>query len=303
MSENAQAIDDESYITESILLAQSAAESEVSDECIDVPIAPLPRFFEDAHTGVPDVTQLVMKTNELKEKGKQLDLLLLKAETYSHFIRENQERTKKKFEGSSSSSNQNQVKAGSKRKATAADSSLSSTVDGDIGNVGHDGFTIAPDLKGDLMPHQKEGLKWLLSLWENGLSGILADEMGLGYLMQCHSKYAFVIYIVLFIVCLNVYYCLCIADQKNHSDHIADSSTAPHRHHWPVLDSRSSRHSAQLDEGVPEVASVVPSGAVSRGEASVLYRRHTRPTCLVRVLVRVLVSVLVLVLVCTRVDC
>ena len=30
------------------------------------------------------------------------------------------------------------------------------------------------------MPHQLEGLQWLLSLWENGLNGILADEMGLG---------------------------------------------------------------------------------------------------------------------------
>ena len=30
------------------------------------------------------------------------------------------------------------------------------------------------------MPYQLEGLQWLLSLWENGLSGILADEMGLG---------------------------------------------------------------------------------------------------------------------------
>lgn len=34
------------------------------------------------------------------------------------------------------------------------------------------------------MPHQLEGLQWLLSLWENGLNGILADEMGLGKTIQ-----------------------------------------------------------------------------------------------------------------------
>ena len=34
------------------------------------------------------------------------------------------------------------------------------------------------------MPYQLEGVQWLLSLWENGLSGILADEMGLGKTIQ-----------------------------------------------------------------------------------------------------------------------
>lgn len=33
---------------------------------------------------------------------------------------------------------------------------------------------------GRLMQYQLEGLQWLISLWENGISGILADEMGLG---------------------------------------------------------------------------------------------------------------------------
>ena len=33
---------------------------------------------------------------------------------------------------------------------------------------------------GTLLPYQLEGLQWLISLWENGISGILADEMGLG---------------------------------------------------------------------------------------------------------------------------
>jgi ATP-dependent DNA helicase len=35
-----------------------------------------------------------------------------------------------------------------------------------------------------LLPHQVVGVNWLLSLYENGVSGILADEMGLGKTVQ-----------------------------------------------------------------------------------------------------------------------
>eukprot|EP00300_Choanocystis_sp_HF-7_P003039 c12293_g1_i1.p1 GENE.c12293_g1_i1~~c12293_g1_i1.p1 ORF type:complete len:1104 (-),score=304.81 c12293_g1_i1:66-3377(-) len=37
---------------------------------------------------------------------------------------------------------------------------------------------------GQLKPYQLEGLKWLVSLYNNGLNGILADEMGLGKTIQ-----------------------------------------------------------------------------------------------------------------------
>ena len=37
---------------------------------------------------------------------------------------------------------------------------------------------------GSLKPYQLEGLRWLVTLYENGLSGILADEMGLGKTIQ-----------------------------------------------------------------------------------------------------------------------
>lgn len=37
---------------------------------------------------------------------------------------------------------------------------------------------------GTLKPYQLEGLRWLVTLYENGLSGILADEMGLGKTIQ-----------------------------------------------------------------------------------------------------------------------
>jgi len=37
---------------------------------------------------------------------------------------------------------------------------------------------------GTLKGYQVEGLRWLATLFENGLSGILADEMGLGKTIQ-----------------------------------------------------------------------------------------------------------------------
>ncbi|GJU12758.1 ATP-dependent DNA helicase DDM1 [Tanacetum coccineum] len=37
---------------------------------------------------------------------------------------------------------------------------------------------------GKLKPYQVKGVKWLISLWQNGLNGILADQMGLGQTIQ-----------------------------------------------------------------------------------------------------------------------
>lgn len=41
-----------------------------------------------------------------------------------------------------------------------------------------------------LKDYQLEGVRWLASLYENGVSGILADEMGLGKTIQCVSLIA-----------------------------------------------------------------------------------------------------------------
>ncbi|KAK4410230.1 ATP-dependent DNA helicase DDM1 [Sesamum angolense] len=37
---------------------------------------------------------------------------------------------------------------------------------------------------GKLKPYQIKGVKWMISLWQNGLNGILADQMGLGKTIQ-----------------------------------------------------------------------------------------------------------------------
>lgn len=37
---------------------------------------------------------------------------------------------------------------------------------------------------GKLKTYQIKGVKWMISLWQNGLNGILADQMGLGKTVQ-----------------------------------------------------------------------------------------------------------------------
>ncbi|GAX75958.1 hypothetical protein CEUSTIGMA_g3401.t1 [Chlamydomonas eustigma] len=43
---------------------------------------------------------------------------------------------------------------------------------------------LLPLLNADLRDYQLKGVKWLTSLWSNGLNGILADQMGLGKTVQ-----------------------------------------------------------------------------------------------------------------------
>ena len=168
---------------------------------------------------------LVAKTQELQNRGEQLDLLLLKAESYSKFILDNQKKSKMAAlaelgvdtlaDGADSANPENPSSGGKKRvggneaksrtkkasKSSTGDSSPgqensaeSSTTEND-GSVSTYGGTIImrqpESLKGgQLMSYQLEGLQWLLSLWENGLSGILADEMGLGKTIQIISLIA-----------------------------------------------------------------------------------------------------------------
>jgi SNF2 family DNA or RNA helicase len=183
-----------SEITLNMLQAQDSAEAEVENEEtsfrqeLDHPAKPtIPRLLQGYQNGVaPDVSKLAAKTQELKEKGQQLDLLLLKAEAYSHFIRENQERCRQHLEAGArySANDEKTVTTSRKRKGANSQPELEPTSD-------EPAFKVTPSLVGGtLLPYQVEGLKWLLSLWENGLSGILADEMGLGKTIQIISLVA-----------------------------------------------------------------------------------------------------------------
>lgn len=185
-------------LSESVIAAQREAEeyAELADAealklCLnseDQALLPAPKLLQLS----PSLLQ--EKTQSLKAKGQQLDLLLLKAESYSHFILENQRRSQA-AELQRSTDLAMLSPAAGKRKTTKSPSQSNKKTKGKKGSdnrsaeaelEAYDATTTASSsggfcqpsnlVGGTLMPYQLEGLQWLLSLWENGLSGILAGN-------------------------------------------------------------------------------------------------------------------------------
>jgi len=187
---------EEDAITTSMLEAQNEADLQVDKvELESLAAAESSNGKEnDILPPVPKLLQLsqdklIEKTNDLKEKGNQLDLLLLKAESYSHFIKENQDRCRLALlDRPKKTVDVGDVDTPSKRKKLKTSTVASPSSSSDATNSG---FAQPSNLAGgQLMKHQLEGLQWLLSLWENGLSGILADEMGLGKTIEVIALFA-----------------------------------------------------------------------------------------------------------------
>lgn len=196
-------------LSDAVLAAQREAdeiadEAEVQGEALVDENAPLPAMPKLLALPQQDLAD---KTRDLKQKGAQLDLLLLKAESYSKFIADNQKRSKlaalsrDNTEATTPISNDSKGKkrgASSSGKRKSAKGKESDSPGDDLKGVSSpapvSGAVVSkqpPSLVGGtLKPYQLEGLQWLLSLWENGLSGILADEMGLGKTIQIISLIA-----------------------------------------------------------------------------------------------------------------
>ena len=49
---------------------------------------------------------------------------------------------------------------------------------------------LLPLIEGELRQYQLKGVKWLISLYQNGLNGILADQMGLGKTVRLHNGHS-----------------------------------------------------------------------------------------------------------------
>lgn len=189
---------DRLLLSDSVLAAQLEAEQFAEQADADAQ-----NGNEDANDAAPllapRLLQLPSSGNEeraqgRKAKGQQLDLLLLKAESYSHFILENQRRSKLQEIAKKSSESLTSPAAGKRKTAKTTSSSNKKTkgkkgadkrsaeaeveaYDNASATSSSDAFHQPTNLVGGtLMPYQLEGLQWLLSLWENGLSGILAGE-------------------------------------------------------------------------------------------------------------------------------
>ena len=146
------------------------------------------------------------KQNKTRTQANELDLLLNKASEYSNFIardlqelqaegeaeakslaakleRKNNKNNKKRKAGggdgkSQRSNNNNATKKAKFSDAMAAANNQAAARTGE----GRPIFIQPPNLAEGcfLKDYQLEGVRWLSTLFENGVSGILADEMGLG---------------------------------------------------------------------------------------------------------------------------
>ena len=185
---------DSQFLSESVVNAQREAEAaaeliESAQEEQEPELPEVPQLLQLPHS------DLVQKSNEFQEKGQQLDILLLKAQSYSHFLQDSLNKAQvapiDEVPTTHLSSPTKKRKASlgsgqSKRSPSASNGALDSI---DL-PVATDDSSNLPLLQpstlvgGTLLPYQLEGLQWLLKLYENGLSGILADEMGLGKTIQ-----------------------------------------------------------------------------------------------------------------------
>ncbi len=79
-----------------------------------------------------------------------------------------------------------------KAKLTSSKYMLLEEMDGMVTQSVHDyrveavdiDYKVSPFLKGDLRPYQYDGVKWLVTHFENGFGALLADDMGLGKTIQ-----------------------------------------------------------------------------------------------------------------------
>ncbi|KAJ1463061.1 SNF2 family N-terminal domain-containing protein [Pelagophyceae sp. CCMP2097] len=179
----AQPVDDDE-LEEARVAALLDAEDQNADPSADAAVAPtLLRAAAASQQG--DQAALLIDRNASEDaKKQQLDTLLAKAEQYSQFIVNSQLGEQKAADEA----------PGGKRKGDESEEGRAkrAKVEGMIGEATGKQAKAKTSLVqqpvamvgGELKGYQVEGLRWLATLYENGLSGILADEMGLGKTIQ-----------------------------------------------------------------------------------------------------------------------
>eukprot|EP00616_Rhizochromulina_sp_CCMP1243_P008611 CAMPEP_0118998780 /NCGR_PEP_ID=MMETSP1173-20130426/63245_1 /TAXON_ID=1034831 /ORGANISM="Rhizochromulina marina cf, Strain CCMP1243" /LENGTH=752 /DNA_ID=CAMNT_0006950279 /DNA_START=20 /DNA_END=2278 /DNA_ORIENTATION=- len=198
----------EEGISQAMLEAQRAAEEEVGDvtalfEAAEPVNGSAPRLLEAAANS--GNAQLISRSKSQDTKTLQLDTLLAKASQYSAFIRNSQEQAQETFDRHAQSQMETETDGKKRKKGAGAEKGKKKKAKTETGelqdatqrmkdsreNKAAVEFWQPPNLKGTLKSYQLEGLRWLTTLYENGLSGILADEMGLGKTIQVIALIAY----------------------------------------------------------------------------------------------------------------
>jgi len=206
-------------ISDAILAAQNEASSEAEKVLAQEEAAPqqisAPTLIQSgiAQASEEEAKALSAQPQTSSTRKTQLDFLLQKAETFSGFINECQNEVQERLssqikdepEETLSEVDENMSPKTRKRKKAAkgrgrkkgkkAKTKSSAEAEDEMADaekrMAEARAKERPMFKqpknmvnGTMKGYQLEGLRWLASLYENGLSGILADEMGLGKTIQ-----------------------------------------------------------------------------------------------------------------------
>ncbi|KAK9839496.1 hypothetical protein WJX81_005727 [Elliptochloris bilobata] len=107
----------------------------------------------------------------------QLDELLSKTDLYTKFLSEQMSAIEARTDAEAGEAQA----VGGKRKAGKGAGGARKRGPGASALSTHE---LLPLIEGELRQYQLKGVKWLISLYQNGLNGILADQMGLGKTVQ-----------------------------------------------------------------------------------------------------------------------
>ena len=147
-----------------------------------------------------DAQKKALKQQDLTNTEKRLKELLSISPLFKHFI-ENKAKEDPTFKAildsfeNKTNGFTNQRKRKTEREEDAELLKEEEEEENDEDNIQFE-FRDSPGyVDGQLRPYQIQGLNWLISLHNNGLSGILADEMGLGKTLQTISFLGYLRYI------------------------------------------------------------------------------------------------------------
>lgn len=145
------------------------------------------------------------KIEKLKDKqdtAKRFKYLLGLTDLFRHFIDLSSQRDPaikrllRQIEAENSSKKSKGNKNNTKRRKTEKEEDAELIQDEEAEQPAANFITESPSYvqSGKLREYQVQGLNWLISLYENSLSGILADEMGLGKTLQTISFLGYIRY-------------------------------------------------------------------------------------------------------------
>lgn len=141
---------------------------------------------EEASRAAADRAEAVLE----KKKFEQLERLLNQSQLFTQFLAEQMSDAEAKATAEAEQAAAENSK-GKKRKSGGGKATPAKKHRGDAADSVVAG--LCPGFNGTLRNYQYQGVKWLISLYQNGLNGILADQMGLGKTVQtiaflCHMR-------------------------------------------------------------------------------------------------------------------